>query len=137
MVLILLMLITVNYFYYQIQKKFYVHVVWNGTTWTYNFFVSLIVSERENQKLPRLLSKEFELWIYWNEQKVITIWQMNICIFSNETVMELTDCFGCLFLSCHICTVSCYSLVNWMSKNPDSKQLQYLKFKWLHQNSNP
>ena len=114
MVLIMLMLIAINYFYYQRRKKLDVHVAWNGTTWTYNFFVSLIVSGREYQKLPRLLSKEFELWIYWNEQKVITIWQMNICIFSNETVMELTNCLGCLFLSCHICTVSCYSL--WLTE---------------------
>ena len=74
-------------FYYQRHKKLYVHVV--------------ALSAEEHWKLSRLLSKGWERSIYWNEEKmIIKIWEMSIDIFSNETVMELTDS---LFLSFHIC----------------------------------
>ena len=53
------------------------------------------LTARENQKLSKLLSKEFEKSVYWNEYKknmILKIQQMNTDIFSNQTLLELTDC---------------------------------------------
>ena len=53
------------------------------------------LTARENQKLSKLLSKEFEKSVYWNECKknmILKIQQMNTDIFSNQTLLELTDC---------------------------------------------
>ena len=53
------------------------------------------LTARENQKLSKLLSKEFEKSVYWNEYKknmILKIQQMNMDIFSNQTLLELTDC---------------------------------------------
>ena len=56
----------------------------NGT----KLYVPVVtLSARENQKLLKLLSKWFELSVYWNEYKTkvgIKIWQMNIDISSNQ-----------------------------------------------------
>ena len=53
------------------------------------------LTARENQKLSKLLNKEFEKSVYWNEYKknmILKIQQMNMDIFSNQTLLELTDC---------------------------------------------
>ena len=48
---------------------------------------------KDNEKLSQLLSKGFERSVYWDktkhENKNTT---MNIDIFSNQTLLELTDC---------------------------------------------
>ena len=52
------------------------------------------LSEKENQKLSKFHSTWFKRIMYWNNinQKMrIKIQQMNIGIFSNQTLLELTD----------------------------------------------
>ena len=53
------------------------------------------LSARDNQKLPKLLSKGFKRSVYWNEyikQKVmIKIWQTNLDIFYNQILLESVD----------------------------------------------
>ena len=56
---------------------------------------AVTLSGKDNKKLSKLLSKEFERSVYWNEykQKVrIKIQQMNLDIFLNQTLLELLDC---------------------------------------------
>ena len=56
---------------------------------------AVTLSGKDNKKLSKLLSKEFERSVYWNEykQKVrIKIQQMNLDIFLNQTLLELVDC---------------------------------------------
>ena len=53
------------------------------------------LSVRDNQKLTIFLSKGFEISFYWNEYKMKKdnkIQQMSIDIFSNQILLELTDC---------------------------------------------
>ena len=53
------------------------------------------LSARDNQKLAKILSKGFERSVYWNECKAqklrIKLRQVNIDIFSYQTLLELTD----------------------------------------------
>ena len=54
----------------------------------------ITLSARDNQKLSKLLSKEFERSIYWtnSKQKVrIKIRQMNRDIFSNQILLKSID----------------------------------------------
>ena len=58
------------------------------------------LSARGNQKLTKLLSKEFERSIYWNEYKTKSENKNtanDIDFFSNQILLELIDCFFSLF----------------------------------------
>ena len=55
---------------------------------------AMTLSAKDNQELSKLLSKAFERLVYWNNIKQILrikIQQMNIDIFSNQTLLELID----------------------------------------------
>ena len=53
------------------------------------------LSAKDNQKLSKLLSKGFERSVYWNEYKTKSenkkMQEMNIDIFSNETLLKLIN----------------------------------------------
>ena len=51
------------------------------------------LSARDNQNLSKRPSKGFERSVYWNEYKKmrIKVRQMNIDIFSNQTLLESID----------------------------------------------
>ena len=62
------------------------------------FYVPVItLSAKVNQKLSKLLSKQFEISVYWNEYKTnkkmrIKIQQMKTDIFSHQILLLLIDC---------------------------------------------
>ena len=61
------------------------------------FYVPVItLSAKGNQKLSKLLSKQFEISVYWNEYKTkkmrIKIQQMKTDIFSHQILLLLIDC---------------------------------------------
>ena len=54
----------------------------------------VVLSTKDNQNLSKLFSKVFERSVYWNEYKTKSDnknTQMNIDIFSNQTLLELID----------------------------------------------
>ena len=53
------------------------------------------LSSKDNQKLSKLLSKGFEISVYWNEYKKVRlkIQQKNIDTFPNQILLKLIDCF--------------------------------------------
>ena len=53
-----------------------------------SLFVTL--SAKDNQKLSKRLSKGFERSVFWNEYERKS--QINVDIFSNQILLELTDC---------------------------------------------
>ena len=57
------------------------------------YVLVVTLSARDNQKLSKLLIKGFERSVYWNEynQVIIKIRQINLDIFSNQILLELTD----------------------------------------------
>ena len=53
------------------------------------------LSSKDNQKLSKLLSKGFEISVYWNEYKKVRlkIQQKNIDTFPNQILLKLIGCF--------------------------------------------